>query len=187
MLAVAEGKLSRCDLPVRQKVKLIQADMRSFDLAGKGFDFAFIAFSTFLHLLTHEDQLNCLRRIAGHLRPGGGLTICVFQPDFRRPEGVLKLGHAIKIPEAGLELIRYHQQSNDYARQLIDVSYIYQIQDKGTSHAFATGFQLRILLRGELELLLDKAGFDIRSVFGSFEKEPHDTASGSIITVAEKR
>lgn len=101
--------------------------------------------------------------------------------------GVLKLGHAVKAPESGSELIRYHQESNDYARQLIEVSYIYVNSENGISRTFVTDFRLRILLRGELELLLDKAGFDIINVFGSLEKEPHDTASRYIIMLAEKR
>lgn len=187
MLAVAEEKLGRCDQPVKQRLRLANADMRSFDLAEKNFDFAFISFSTFLHLLTHEEELNCLRYIREHLRLRGGLAISVFQPDPKYLSGVLKLHHAIKVPESGVELVRYHQESNDYARQLIEASYIYVINEKGTSRTIVTNFRLRILLRGELELLLDKAGFDVINVFGSLEKEPHDTTSKTIIMLAEKR
>jgi len=187
MLAVAGEKLARCEQPVRQRLRLINADMRSFDLAEKDFDFAFISFSTFLHLLTHEDQLNCLQCIRGHLRPRGGLAISVFQPDPNYPSGVLKLHHAVKVPETGVEIIRYHQESHDYARQLIDVHYIYVITENGLSRTIVTDFRLRILLRGELELLLDKAGFDVINIFGSIEKEPHDVTSKSIIALAEKR
>lgn len=187
MLAVAKEKLGRCEQAVRQRLKLVNADMRSFDFAEKNFDFAFISSNTFLHLLTHEEELNCLRCIREHLRPRGGLTIHILQVDPKYPCGVLKLGHAVKVPKDSAELIRYHQESNDYARQLIEVSYIYVISENGISRTIVTNFHLRILLRGELELLLDKAGFDIINVFGSFEKEPHDTASGSIIMLAEKR
>jgi len=187
MLAVAEEKLGRCEQSIRQRLRLVNADMRSFDLAEKGFDFAFIAISTFLFLLTHEEELNCLRCIREHLRPRGGFSICIFQVDPKYPCGVLKLGHVVKVPGSGAELIRYQQDSNDYARQLVETRYIYVISENGISRTFVTGFRLRILLRGELELLLDKAGFDVINVFGSFEKEPHDTDSGAIITLAEKR
>jgi len=104
MLAVAEEKLGSCDQPVRQRLELVNADMRSFDLAEKNFDFAFISFSTFLHLLTHEEQLNCLRCAREHLRPRGGLAICIVQMDPKYPCGVLKLGHVVKVPEGGAEL-----------------------------------------------------------------------------------
>jgi len=187
MLAVAEEKLSRCDQPVRQRLRLVNADMRSFDLVEKNFDFTFIASNTFLHLLTHEEELNCLRCIREHLRPKGGLAICILQMDPKYPCGVLKLGHVVKVPDDNVELIRYHQESNDYARQLIEARYIYVISENGIGRTIVTDFRLRILLRGELELLLDKSEFDVINVFGSFEKEPHDTTSKSIIALAEKR
>jgi len=186
MLTVAEEKLGKCELPVRQKLKFVNADMRSFNLTEKNFDFAFISFSTFLHLLTHEEQLNCLQCIWEHLRPRGGLVISVFQPDPKYLSGVLKLHHAIKIPDSDAELVRYHQESHDYAKQLIDVNYIYVITKNGISRTIVTNFHLRILFRGEFELILDKAGFDVINVYGSLEKEPHDTTSKSIIMLAEK-
>jgi len=185
MLAVAEGKLGRCEQPVRQRLRLVNADMRSFDLAEKNYDFAFIAFNTFLHLLNHEEEIDCLRRIYGHLRPKGGLAIDVFQLDPRRPEGVLRLSHAMKT-QCG-ELVRHYQQSMDYAEQLMNVNYVYEVSEDGVGRTFATKYRLRILLRGELELLLDKAGFQVVSIFGSFEREPHSTTSGKMIMLAEKR
>jgi len=185
MLAVAEGKLGECDQSVRQRLRLMEGDMRAFDLAEKDFDFAFIAFNTFLHLLNHEEEIDCLHRIHGHLRPKGGLAIDVFQLDPRRPEGVLRLSHAVKTQSG--ELVRYYQQSMDYAEQLMNVNYVYQISEDGVSRTFAKKYRLRILLRGELELLLDKAGFQVVSVFGSFEREPHSTASGKMIMLAESR
>jgi len=185
MLAVAEGKLGECDQSVIQRLRLIEGDMRSIDLAEKGFDFAFIAFNTFLHLLTHEEEFSCLHRIHEHLRPKGGLAIDIFQLDPRRPEGVLRLSHSVKTKSG--ELVRYCQQSMDYAEQLMNVNYVYEVSENGVGRTFATKYRLRILLRGELELLLDKAGFQVVSVFGSFEREPHSTTSGKIIVLTEKR
>jgi len=186
MLAVAQGKLGECDQSVRGRLRLIKGDMRTFDLMKKDFDFAFMAFNTFLHLLNHEEEIGCLHRIREHLRPKGGLAIDVFQLDPRRPEGVLRLSHSVKT-QSGVELVRYYQQSMDYAEQLMNVSYIYEVSEDGVGRTFATKYHLRILLRGELELLLDKVGFRVVSVFGSFEREPHSATSGKMIMLAEKR
>jgi hypothetical protein len=175
MLKVAEEKLRVCNQAVKQSLKLVNADMRSFDLAKKGFDFAFMAFNTFLHLLTNEEQLSCLSHIREHLRLRGGLAISVFQLEPRRPESVLRLSRAVKDFQSGAALVRYDQQSMDYAKQIMDVHYVYEINEKRIGCTFVTSYQLRILLRGELELLLYKAGFDEISIFGSFEKEPHGT------------
>jgi len=70
---------------------------------------------------------------------------------------------------------------------LMNVNYVYEVSENGVGRTFATKYRLRILLRGELELLLDKAGFQVVSVFGSFEREPHSTTSGKIIVLTEKR
>jgi len=187
MLAMADRKALGFDESIRQRLTLISADMRSFDLAEKGFDFAFIAFNTFLHLLSHEDQLNCLNCIGRHLRPRGGLVVDVFQLDPRRPEGVLRLDFTIKSPQTGAEVIKYYQQYMDYAQQVMDIYNVYNINEVGTSRTYTTRYRLRIILRGELELLLDKAGFEVINVFGSFDKEPQGTASKKIIMMAEKR
>jgi len=101
MLAVAEGKLSECDQSVRGRLRLIKEDMRNFDLGEKDFDFAFIAFNTFLHLLNHEEEINCLHRIHEHLRPKGGLAIDVFQLDPRRLPDYIRLSSRVFVHDFG--------------------------------------------------------------------------------------
>jgi len=107
--------------------------------------------------------------------------------DPRRPEGILKLDLTIKTPQSGADFVKYSQQYMDYAKQVMDIYDVYYLTEKGGSRTYTTKYQNRILLRGELELLLDKAGFEIINVFGSFDREPHGTTSRKIITLAEKK
>ena len=55
-------------------------DMRDFKLAKK-FDFIFIGFNSFLHNLTDEDALNCLRSVRNHLNDNGLFLLSIFLPD----------------------------------------------------------------------------------------------------------
>lgn len=48
-------------------------------------------------------------------------------------------------------------------------------------------FELSYLFRYEAELLLEKHGFEIENVFGTFAKKPYDYYSGEQIFVAKKR
>jgi len=63
MLAVCRKRLEAEPEPVRSRARLVQADMRRFEL-GRKFTLATIPFRPFQHLLTVEDQLSCLARKA---------------------------------------------------------------------------------------------------------------------------
>jgi ubiquinone/menaquinone biosynthesis C-methylase UbiE len=187
MLAVAHRKLGKYDQNVQERLKLVNADMRDFDLAERSYDFAFIAFNTFLHILTHDEQLSCLHSVSRHLRSRGGFVIDIFQFDPRRPEGVLRFDNAARDPVSGAEVIKYFEQSMDYAKQLIKIRNVYSVTQAGNTRITTTEYNLRIILLGELKLLLDKAGFDVVNVFGSFDKVPHNTTSKKMILLTEKR
>lgn len=187
MLAVAHTKLGKCVQDVKERLTLVNGDMRAFDLAERSYDFAFIAFNTFLHILTHDEQLSCLRSVSRHLRPRGGFVIDVFQFDPRRPEGVLRFDNAARDPASGAEVVKYYQQSMDYAKQIINIQNVYSVTKSGVTRTMTTQYNLRIMLLGELRLLLDKGGFEVVNVFGSFDKTPHTTTSKKMIALAENR
>ena len=66
MLDMARRKVAAENLGDR--ITLVHQDMRELDLDTK-FNLAFIAISSFSHLLTTDDQLAALARIRQHLNP----------------------------------------------------------------------------------------------------------------------
>ncbi len=69
MLEVCRGKLEAEPEEVRSRVRLVEGDMRQFEL-GQTFRLVTLPFRPFQHLTTVEDQLACLGCI--RRAPGGG-------------------------------------------------------------------------------------------------------------------
>lgn len=103
MLGVCREKLAREPADVRGRVKLVQSDMRVFDL-GRTFKLITIPFRPFQHLISVEDQLACLACVNKHLAPGGRFILDIFNPSLKaltdemRKEG---FGHEpeVKLPD----------------------------------------------------------------------------------------
>ena len=79
MLDVARRGLDDEPPDVRDRVTLVEGDMRVFDL-GQAFELITLPFRGFQHLMTAEDQRLALHRFRAHLAPGGRLVIDVFNP-----------------------------------------------------------------------------------------------------------
>jgi ubiquinone/menaquinone biosynthesis C-methylase UbiE len=72
MLKIARRKLRKDYSSLKDSIDLVKGDMRNFDLK-KSFGGVLIAFNTFMHLISIEDQDNCLSSVYRHLEPGGRL------------------------------------------------------------------------------------------------------------------
>ena len=79
MLQVCQKRVLAEPQTVQSRIRLVQADMRSFDLA-QAFQLITLPFRPFQHLTTVEDQLSCLETIRRHLVEGGRLILDLFNP-----------------------------------------------------------------------------------------------------------
>ncbi|HNZ39493.1 MAG TPA: class I SAM-dependent methyltransferase, partial [Candidatus Latescibacteria bacterium] len=79
MLAKCRESLSTEPEPIRSCAKLIQADMRRFDLDST-FNLVIVPFRAFQHLTTVEDQCSCLGAIHAHLSAKGKFILDIFNP-----------------------------------------------------------------------------------------------------------
>jgi len=176
MLDVCRDALTQEPDEVRERVDLVQGDMRNFNLE-KEFPLVTTPFRPFQHLLTPEDQIKCLKNIHSHLAPGGTLILDInpslpgitannlgqevgAEPEFTTPEGI--------------KVRRFNKTNRrDHLKQILDVELIYYLAyPDGKKERIVHAFQMRYLFRYEAEHLLARCGFEVLDVFADYDKNP---------------
>lgn len=186
LLARAADKIARQGLT--RHVDLLQADLRSFDLACKDFAFAFCTSNTLMHLVTADDQIAVLKNARRHLRPGGQILIDLFNPDLPRlfaVDGLTELADRWRDEESGADVLKWSVRRLDLAEQLQETLFIYEeVFPDGQTQRTHCPFTLRFLWRSEAELMLQLAGFAVEGVWGDFEGAPYGSDSEHLILLA---
>lgn len=187
MLALARAKLDAQPSVATGAARLVQADMRDFQLDARDFDLAIVAVKSFAYLTDHLDQLRCLETIRAHLRPGGLLAIDFLHP---MPEWVAALPGSVRddllqrVPDRGFTLSRIESVvSTDLARQVRVIRSAYEvIDDNGSIVAKRfVEWPYRWTYRFEAEHLLERAGFTVEAVYGGYQREPFTGASAAMV------
>lgn len=189
MLEVFKRKLQKEKPEVRERITLKKGDMREFSFRQK-FALIFIPFSSFLHLEAVEDEERCLRSARANLRPRGALVIDVFKPNFRKwPEHTLHIDFACADPETGVKITRLSSRTYDHERQLIHMKYYLDIVSReGKAKRHETGFTLRYIKDvSEMKALLERCGFGLEKIYGSYGFGPLTPLSKRMIFVVRKR
>lgn len=170
-------------------VEWMRGDMRDASL-GRRFGLAICAFNSFLCLLSVDAAVAFLRNAREHLVAGGflGVEVSAFSPDeLSDPPGgpVLRHDLARERPSGG-SLERFSISRYDPASQILAMRLFYELyQSSGTlEDKRAHGLTIRVVGRGELELMLRIAGFEVEAVYGGFEGEPFDAGSDHLIVLA---
>jgi len=192
MLQVCHGRLANEPEVVQSRVRLVQADMRNFDLA-QTFNLVTLPFRPFQHLTTVDDQLSCLSSIRRHLTGDGRLILDLFNPSL---EALVQddLGQALgDEPEFtapdGRRVVRRHRVlSRDYANQINQVELLYYVtHPDGREERLVHAFPMRYLYRFEAEHLLARCGFEVENVYADYDKSPYGSKyPGELIFVAHK-
>jgi ubiquinone/menaquinone biosynthesis C-methylase UbiE len=186
-------ELARTKLAAEQggkDIKLVQADMRTYELPRKDYAFAFCTSNTFMHLTTAQDQLQALRNTHRHLRCGGALLIDLFNPDVVRVvqiDGVQEYADRWMDEATGRQVVKWVVRAVDWAQQIQETIITYEeMLPDGASRRVICPFTLRFLWRSEAELMLQTAGFVVEQVWGDFEGSDYDAASDHLILLARK-
>jgi len=192
MLAICRQRLQEEPAAVRGRVRLVEADMRSFDL-GSRFTLATIPFRPFQHLITVEDQLSCLASIRRHLVDDGVLLLDLFNPslDFlvTRPVGEeLDEEPPFTTPDGRTVRRRQKTIAIDRFQQVGHYELIYYVSHPdGRQERLVQAFPMRYLFRFEAEHLLVRAGFTLEHVYADFDKNPYgSTYPGELLMVARR-
>lgn len=178
---VARPELRRC-------VELRQLDVRSFRLGGR-FKLAIVGLDSFGLLVEQTDQLRALRALGRHLAYDGLLVLDLANGNLRGAEAAEET--SLKLLEAGPSggsLTKLVHRRTDHAAQLDYLLYCYdEAEPAGRLRRTAVELRLRYFTRFELELLLERAGFEIESLFGDYELSPFGPTSDRLIAVAHLR
>ena len=192
MLQVCRERLKNEPEAVRSKIRLVQADMRHFDL-GKTFKLVTLPFRPFQHLTTVDDQLSCLQSIHRHLVRGGRLILDLFNPSLEMLVAdnlELEFGDEPEFttPDGRHVIRRQRICSRDYANQVNQIELIYYVtHPDGRKERLVHASTMRYLYRFEAEHLLVRCGFEVEEVYADYDRSPYGSKyPGELIFIAKK-
>ncbi len=167
---------------------LTQGDMANFHLPRR-YTLVTITFNAFIHNLTQEAQLSCLRCCRDHLRPGGLLAFDTFFPALAivgAPENTRVLEGESRHPRTGLPTRNYDTRTFDRVAQTQhSINEFEELDAAGNVAAVhRSEFTTRYTYKAEMELLLRLAGFARWEVYGDFDRRPLTKETDAMIVLA---
>jgi 2-polyprenyl-3-methyl-5-hydroxy-6-metoxy-1,4-benzoquinol methylase len=184
MIAHAKKKAAAADVSVDLQV----ADARDFHL-NRQYAFVYLIGNAFQHFLTRADHEALLARVHEHLTPDGVFLFCTRNPSPRNLfEGRFTEPQTYPTDDGG-QLIATEQPQYDPLTQIQHYTFHNQWLDAAGQQVKASTERtaLRYVFPQEMESLLHYNGFDIHSVYGSWQQEPLTADSRSMIYVCQKR
>jgi len=192
MLTVCRQRLRDESEAVQHRVRLVQADMRRFELRCR-FTLATIPFRPFQHLLTVADQLSCLAAIRRHLVDGGAMVLDLFNPSLDSlvcgPVGEEFGEEPEVVTPDGRRITRRHKTvARDRFSQVNHFELVYYVtHPDGRQERLVHAFPLRHLFRFEAEHLLARAGFEVEQLYAGYDKSAYGSKyPGELVFVARK-
>lgn len=193
MLRVCRERLLHGPEDVQSNVRLVQADMRDFELS-QAFTLVTIPFRPFQHLTTIEDQRACLECIHHHLDEDGRLILDLFNPSLQMLVEVTvgqEFGEESEftVPDGRRVIRRFKFVSKDFFNQINHVEMIYYVtHPDGRKERLVHAFPMRYLFRFEAEHLLERCGFQVEHLYADYDKNPYGSKyPGELIFVAKKK
>ncbi len=192
MLACCREHLDDEAENIRERIDLHKMDMRDFDL-GRKYQMVIVAFRSFLHLLTPQEQLSCLQAINRHLEPGGQLLMDFFNPSLELlvngtgPENSID-ETAFGIPDGRKAYRKILVHEVDRVNQTIACSQIYNIiMPDGETRKQEHKFKLHYIFRYEAEHLLERCGFSVNKIYGDFEGHTFSEKSNKELIISARK
>jgi SAM-dependent methyltransferase len=189
MLALCRRKVEERRLG--ERVHLAVADMATFDLPQKDFYLAFVALRSFMHLSTPSEQLACLQQVYQHLRPGGYFIVGVIAPELERlaqkPSDTFVVRREFDLPSGHHVVRKDRLVKHDSVNQVRHFEFRFEEFDAAGMpvRERLVPVRMRYTFRYELQLLLERAGFERVALFRDYEKHPYD-GTGELIAVTRR-
>lgn len=184
MLAIGREKLRSAG--VQDGASLHHADLTTFQLARR-YRMAFSALDSFGMLLKREDQVRALCQARQHLVAGGLLVVDVDNGNRKAEAPPREFHHQFTAPHpvTGRQLTKFAACETDCARQMDTYTYFYdEVLESGAVKRVVARLSVRYFARFELELLLERSGFQVEALYGSYSLDPYGPTSERLIAVA---
>lgn len=192
MLQVAREKVAQESAEVQKRVRFVQGDIRDIaaTLGNEQFDLIFIAINSFQHMLSQADQLACLQSVRKHLAPAGIFIVDVFNPEEKEnypADGRMEFNGTVYNPKNHSAVHIFLTATANPAEQLREFRFFYdETFPDGTLKRTVSHLKLRYLYRYELQLLLERAGFSVDDLYGSYDFEEYGNGSDKIIYLCRR-
>lgn len=185
LLALARRNVRALPEANRKSVRLVQADMRDFELAQR-FERVLLPYNALYCLLTKRAALACFRAAHRALEPGGKLVLDVWNAaPFARSAARATSDDSepiVSVRHAGHTFDVFERSRVRRAQHRLDVSYVYVPREGGT--AYQIPIAQRYYLRAEVDDLLERAGFVIEQRFGDFSGTRFGSRSDQLVVIA---
>jgi SAM-dependent methyltransferase len=188
MLEDARARLTHEPAEVRERVRLVEGDMRRVRL-GRRFPLVICAFNTALHLYTRLDVERFLARVRAHLTGRGRFVVDLSVPpldelarDPTRPHHAPRFRH----PTAAIRVKYKEHFDYDHVRQVLFVSMEFEPVGEPQG-AWVTPLAHRQFFPQEWEALLHYNGFGVVRVDGDFQGGPLTKESDVMVWHARPR
>jgi SAM-dependent methyltransferase len=186
MLTRLEAQLDR---KTAQRIRLVEADVRDFDLGGEKFDLVYCALCSLELLHAPADQIATLRCVAKHLAPGGVFVAeirSLTAIDWSQEPSALRHEWTRTDPATGERITKLHSATSSRSRQMtLDTLIFDRLANDGAVRRRVLDVALRAYGRYEFELLLKEAGLRIANIYGAPDLSPYDDSSDTLFVVAE--
>jgi len=169
----------------RKSVRIIQGDMRDFELPRR-FERVLLPYNALYCLLNRRAALACFRAARRALAPGGKLVLDVWNAGpFQRSPTKAELDDdapVVTFQHAGCTWDVFEHSRLGRARQRLDVNYTYVPRAGGVVHEIPIA--QRYFLPAEVSELLDRAGFVVEARYGDFSRKRFSARSPHLIVIA---
>tara|TARA_Y100001970_G_C14250071_1_gene871174 strand:- start:4046 stop:4795 length:750 start_codon:yes stop_codon:yes gene_type:complete len=152
---------------------IIHGDMTSFKINHK-FDYIFIAFNTFLHLLTNNQATQCFQCVKSHLSDGGIFILDIVHPHpsfLSKNDNASELVMDFKDSEHDDIVEIYEKCKYDNATEICDIVWEYRYK-KHLEYSKQFEYQMRMYYPDTMNRLLIENDFYIEDMYGDYDMNP---------------
>lgn len=198
-LEVSPTMKERClekleDFPPRLQAHFTihQGDMRSFNLLPVKFDLIICTFSTWLDLLERPERISTLKSVYAHLKNDGIFVIDVVQKNLSdlKPDIWNLWDYETRhkfYPYLGTNSSWCEYTTIHPNQQLQQIKIIFTQVKRETVTHFNEKFFIKLLKNGEIVRELEDSMFNIKRIYGTYEKQPWDEKSPRMIFLAQRQ
>lgn len=184
MLSVAQQKLKNAPKEIASRIELIKGTMRKFSL-NRQFCLILVP-NSFGHLLTNDDRLSMLHCVKQHLSEDGLFILDLYPGEHQYEQATFEDSPAT-LPD-GRTVTRYGEIVSDFDERIMRVYLRYVVEDfdGNVIDEINVTSGVALLLKHEIDKLIEESGMRILEEFGDFEKNPFTADSGRRIFILGK-